>query len=67
LAENSGWIESIEPGTIDNVALRVGAGRLAQNSLIDYPAEIVLYHRVGDNFEAVDPLAALHYTNGVLK
>lgn len=63
-AQSSGWIRSIDPRTIGNATLRIGAGRLVQSTQIDHSAGIILHKRVGDKITQGETLAEIHYTDG---
>jgi pyrimidine-nucleoside phosphorylase len=63
-ADRPGWVRTVDPRSIGTAALRVGAGRLVQDALLDQAAGVVLRRRVGDWVNAGDSLAEVHYTGG---
>lgn len=63
-AKKSGWIKEINPRTIGNAALKVGANRQFEGSVIDHSSGIIVHKKVGDKVEKGDLLAEIHYTNG---
>ncbi|MFD6624394.1 thymidine phosphorylase [Streptomyces diastaticus] len=63
-AAESGWITRIDPRTVGQATMLVGAGRLTHDGPLDYGAGVLLQHRVGDRVAKGDVLAELHYDRG---
>jgi pyrimidine-nucleoside phosphorylase len=63
LAEQDGYVASIEAEEIGICAMMLGAGRETKDSKIDLSAGIMLRKKVGDPVRAGEALAELHSTN----
>jgi len=62
-AERSGWVAEVAPRAIGTAALRVGAGRLVHEAVLDPAAGVVLHRRVGDLVRAGEQLADVHHSS----
>lgn len=60
LAEQNGFIESIDADIVGSIAVYLGAGRMKNQTAINRSAGIVLNKKVGDTVEAGEALAYIH-------
>jgi pyrimidine-nucleoside phosphorylase len=63
-APESGWVTAIEPRSVGNASLLLGAGRLTYDAPLDHGAGVLLRRRVGDRVDQGDVLAELCYDGG---
>jgi pyrimidine-nucleoside phosphorylase len=64
IAEKSGWIQAIDPRTIGNASLHLGANRHVKGgSVMDHSAGVILHKRVGDRVVKGESLCEIHYNN----
>ncbi len=59
----AGYVSRIHAKKIGEAAVYSGAGRLAKEDTLDYGAGIQLHVQRGDQIEAGDSVATLHYSN----
>ncbi|MCL1849287.1 MAG: thymidine phosphorylase, partial [Clostridiales bacterium] len=60
IAEDSGFIQSMDALAIGNASVILGAGRLQKDDKIDHRSGLVLKRKIGDWVESGDVLAELH-------
>ncbi|PWW05619.1 pyrimidine-nucleoside phosphorylase [Paenibacillus cellulosilyticus] len=60
VAEQDGWIASIQAEMLGLAAMKLGAGRAKKDDIIDYSVGITLRKKVGEAVTAGDVLADLH-------
>jgi pyrimidine-nucleoside phosphorylase len=60
IAEQDGWIASIQAEQLGLAAMKLGAGRATKDDVIDYSVGIILRKKVGEAITAGDVLADLH-------
>lgn len=63
VSAQAGFVTALDALTIGQCALKLGAGRVRQDSKLDHGAGIVLLKKVGDAVQAGDSLAILHGAN----
>lgn len=63
LADQTGFVASIEADSIGLAAMLLGAGRATKEDEIDLAVGIVLKKKIGDYVEKDEPLAILHANN----
>ena len=56
-----GWVHSVSPRTIGQLALEVGAGRARPGAALDYGAGLTVEKRVGDYVEPGELLVTVHH------
>jgi pyrimidine-nucleoside phosphorylase len=60
LAEQSGYVQSIDSRNIGYALIAIGAGRMTVNDVIDYGAGAILHPKVGDSLKAGDVIGYVH-------
>ncbi|MHC3470969.1 thymidine phosphorylase [Streptomyces sp. 7R007] len=63
-APEPGWVTGIEPRSVGQASLLLGAGRLTYDAPLDHGAGVLLHKRVGDRVGRGDVLAELCYDGG---
>jgi pyrimidine-nucleoside phosphorylase len=63
-ALKSGYLNSINALELGKYVMRMGAGRITKEAVIDYGVGIVLNHKVGDYINTGDTLATLYVRSG---
>ncbi|MDR0832226.1 MAG: pyrimidine-nucleoside phosphorylase [Bacillales bacterium] len=61
-AKRDGYLKRAQALTLGTSAMKLGAGRLTKEDLIDYPSGIVIRHKIGDKISKGEVLATC-YTN----
>ena len=60
IAEQDGYIASLQAQTLGLAANALGAGRASKEEQVDYAVGIVLHKQVGDRVSCGEPIATLH-------
>lgn len=60
IAEQDGFIASLQAQTLGLAANALGAGRASKEEQVDYAVGIVLHKQVGDRVSCGEPIATLH-------
>lgn len=63
-AVRAGWVRDVAPRAVGMASVHVGAGRLAHRAPLDHGSGVWVAVRVGDQVEAGETLAELHYNGG---
>lgn len=60
-AERSGYIQSVDAGSIGRCAMLLGAGRSSMEEAIDHAAGVTVHRKVGEQVSEGEILFTLHY------
>ncbi|MCP4360851.1 MAG: thymidine phosphorylase [Chloroflexi bacterium] len=63
LAPQTGTVAALDTAQIGWAAVHLGGGRLVKTDQIDHTAGFILRAKVGDHFQAGDPLGEIHANN----
>ena len=66
IAENDGYVKSIDALKIGELARRLGAGRVKKDDIINPKVGIVLTKKVSDEVKKGDVLAKIYYDNTII-